>query len=51
MKEFSRYVQNIVQKNIDDMVSRRKSLVMGHFLDGTSPPVTPFRSVKGAAAS
>ena len=43
MREFSRYVQSIVQKNVDDMVTRRKSLVMGHFLDGTSPEIAPFR--------
>jgi len=51
MKEFSRYVQNIVQKNLDDMVSRRKSFVMGHFLDGTSPEILPFRSSRGAMAA
>jgi 1-acyl-sn-glycerol-3-phosphate acyltransferase len=42
MKEFSRYVQSIVQKNVNDMASRRKSFVMGHFLDGTSPEISPF---------
>jgi 1-acyl-sn-glycerol-3-phosphate acyltransferase len=50
MKEYSRYVQSIVQKNIDDMVSRRKSLVMGHFLDGTSPEIAPFARSRGAVA-
>jgi len=50
MKEFSRHVQNIVQKNIDDMVSRRKSVVMGHFLDGTSPEIPPFRRSRSAGA-
>jgi 1-acyl-sn-glycerol-3-phosphate acyltransferase len=50
MKEFSRYVQSIVQRNIDDMVSRRKSCVMGHFLDGTSPAITPFHRSRGASA-
>jgi 1-acyl-sn-glycerol-3-phosphate acyltransferase len=48
MKEFSRYVQDMVQKNVDDMVSRRKSLVMGHFLDGTSPEIPPFRRSRSA---
>lgn len=43
MVEFSRHVQSIVQKNIDDMVSKRKSFVMGRFLDGTSPGIPPFR--------
>ncbi len=51
MLEFSRYVQNIVQKNIDDMVSRRKSLVMGHILDGTSPHIAPFARSRGALAA
>ncbi|MFN0166942.1 MAG: 1-acyl-sn-glycerol-3-phosphate acyltransferase [Bryobacteraceae bacterium] len=51
MKEFSRYVQNIVQKNIDDMVSRRKSVVMGHFLDGTSPEIAPFPRSRSHARS
>lgn len=50
MKEFSRYVQNIVQKNVDDMASRRKSLVMGHFLDGTSPKIPPFHRSRSAKA-
>jgi hypothetical protein len=50
MKEFSRHVQNIVQKNIDDLVSRRKSVVMGHFLDGTSPEIPPFRRSRSAGA-
>jgi 1-acyl-sn-glycerol-3-phosphate acyltransferase len=51
MVEYSRHIQSIVQKNVDDMVSRRKSLVRGHFLDGTSPAIPPFRRSKGAAAS
>jgi 1-acyl-sn-glycerol-3-phosphate acyltransferase len=51
MKEFSRHVQNIVQKNIDDMVSRRKSIFMGHFLDGTSPAIAPFRRSGSAIAA
>jgi 1-acyl-sn-glycerol-3-phosphate acyltransferase len=43
MTEYSRYIQNIVQKNVDDMVSRRKSFISGKFLDGTSPEIAPFR--------
>lgn len=50
MKEFSRYIQSIVQKNVDDMVTRRRSLVMGHFLDGTSPEIAPFRGKTEAAS-
>jgi 1-acyl-sn-glycerol-3-phosphate acyltransferase len=51
MKEFSRYIQDIVQKNVDDMASRRKSVIMGHFLDGTSPAIGPFRRSERAAAA
>lgn len=50
MKEYSRYVQSIVQKNVDDMLARRKSFVWGHFLDGTSPEIAPFQRSRGAAA-
>jgi hypothetical protein len=32
------------------MVSRRKSLVMGHILDGTSPEIAPFTRSRGAVA-
>jgi len=51
MKEFSRYIQSIVQKNVDDMSLKRKSLVMGHFLDGTSPAIEPFRASERSAAA
>ena len=42
VREFSHYVQNIVQRNIDDMVKRRKSVFFGKVLDGTAPGVQPF---------
>jgi 1-acyl-sn-glycerol-3-phosphate acyltransferase len=51
MKEFSRYVQNIVQKNVDDMAARRKSVIRGHFLDGTSPSIAPFSRARVASGS
>ncbi len=43
MFEYSRHIQNIVQKNVDDMVARRKSMIRGRFLDGTSPAIPEFR--------
>ena len=42
VQDFSRYIQNIVQKNIDQMVSRRKHIFWGHLLDGTAPPRPHF---------
>ena len=46
MKEFSRYVQDIVQKNIDDMLPRRKSVLYGKVLNGTGPVAAPFHSTR-----
>ncbi len=43
VREFSRYVQDIMQKNIDQMVSRRKSVLWGHILDGSSPSIPSFK--------
>ena len=42
VREISRYVQDIVQKNIDHMVARRKHIFWGRVLDGTSPSIPPF---------
>ena len=42
VEDFSRHVQNIVQKNIDQMVNRRKHIFWGRVLDGTSPAVPRF---------
>jgi hypothetical protein len=51
MKSFSEYVQHIVQTNIDDMLPRRKSIFWGRkVLNGTAPPVTPFRKSLKAEA-
>ena len=43
VRDLSRHVQNIVQKNIDHMLARRKSVLWGHVLDGTSPEIPPFQ--------
>jgi 1-acyl-sn-glycerol-3-phosphate acyltransferase len=51
VRDLSRYVQDIVQKNIDHMLARRKSVLWGHVLDGTSPAIPPFpRAVSAAGA-
>jgi len=42
VEDFSRHVQNIVQKNIDQMVTRRKHIFWGRVLDGTAPVVPRF---------
>jgi 1-acyl-sn-glycerol-3-phosphate acyltransferase len=42
VQDFSRYIQDIVQKNIDQMVSRRKHIFWGRVLDGTAPPRPQF---------
>ena len=42
VREFSRYVQEILQRNIDEMVRRRKWVFWGRILDGTHPPRPEF---------
>ena len=42
VEDFSRHIQDIVQKNIDQMVSRRKHIFWGRVLDGTAPAVPRF---------
>jgi 1-acyl-sn-glycerol-3-phosphate acyltransferase len=37
MQEFSHYIQQVMQTNIDDMVVRRKRVFWGRILDGTAP--------------
>ena len=44
VRDFSRYIQNIVQRNIDDMLPRRKSIFWGKVLNGAAPPVPDFRA-------
>lgn len=43
VREFSRYIQGILQTNIDEMMSRRLHIFWGRFLDGRVPPRSPFR--------
>jgi len=43
MKNFSDYIQHIVQANLDDMLPRRKSIFRGReVLNGKPPAVEPF---------
>ena len=42
VRDFSRYIQDIVQRNIDDMLPKRKSFFWGKVLDGTAPPAPRF---------
>ena len=42
-RDLSRYVQNILQRNIDEMRARRKRIFWGRVLDGTAPEVPPFQ--------
>jgi 1-acyl-sn-glycerol-3-phosphate acyltransferase len=46
VRDFSRYIQDIMQRNIDDMRLKRKSWFWGHVLDGTHPPTHPFEAAK-----
>jgi len=50
VREFSQHVQHIIQCNIDDMVSRRRSIFFGKVLDGTAPPSPSFDVPMGRAA-
>lgn len=40
---FSRHIQDIVQRNIDDMLPKRKSIFWGRVLNGSAPPAPAFR--------
>jgi 1-acyl-sn-glycerol-3-phosphate acyltransferase len=42
VRELSRYVQHVMQQNIDDMVKRRRNVFFGKILDGTGPVSPPF---------
>ncbi len=44
VSDFSRYIQDIVQRNIDDMLPKRKSIFWGKVLNGAAPTVPPFES-------
>ncbi len=43
LREFSHYIQGIVQRNIDDMLPKRKSIFWGKVLNGTAPETPPFK--------
>jgi len=42
VKELSRYIQQLLQANIDDMRSRRKHIFWGKILNGTTPRLESF---------
>jgi 1-acyl-sn-glycerol-3-phosphate acyltransferase len=42
VREFSRHIQAIVQRNIDDMLPKRKSIFWGKVLNGAAPPAPRF---------
>jgi 1-acyl-sn-glycerol-3-phosphate acyltransferase len=42
VRDFSRYIQDIVQRNIDDMLPKRKSIFWGKVLNGQAPPTPAF---------
>ena len=51
MRSFSDHIQSIIQKNIDDMLPRRKSIFWGKkVLNGQPPRVEPFRRPMRAEA-
>jgi hypothetical protein len=42
VRDFSRYIQDIVQRNIDDMLPKRKSIFWGKVLNGVAPAAPGF---------
>ena len=51
MKSFSDHIQSIVQRNIDDMLTRRKSWFFGKkVLNGIPVPAKPFEPLARAAS-
>jgi 1-acyl-sn-glycerol-3-phosphate acyltransferase len=42
-KEFARHIQSMMQRNIDEMVRRRKHVFWGRILSGVAPEPEPFR--------
>lgn len=48
-KAFSRYIQNLLQINIDQMKARRKSWFSGRILDGTAPTPPPLPTLRAAS--
>jgi 1-acyl-sn-glycerol-3-phosphate acyltransferase len=43
VKEFTRHIQALMQRNIDEMVQRRKHVFWGRILSGVAPEQEPFR--------
>jgi 1-acyl-sn-glycerol-3-phosphate acyltransferase len=44
VRDLSRHIQNIVQRNIDDMLPKRKSIFWGKVLNGAAPSTPEFRT-------
>jgi len=42
VRDFSRHIQAIVQRNIDDMLPKRKSIFWGNVMNGAAPPTPAF---------
>lgn len=42
VRDYARHIQDIVQRNIDDMLPRRKSIFWGRVLNGSPAPVPEF---------
>ena len=49
MAEFSRYLQHIVQSNVDDMRARRRWIFWGRIFDGRAPERPAFTARQSAA--
>jgi 1-acyl-sn-glycerol-3-phosphate acyltransferase len=43
VRDFSRHIQDIIQRNIDEMLPRRRSIFWGKVLTGAAPQVPEFR--------
>jgi len=41
VRDYSRYVRDIIQRNVDDIRQKRKSIFWGRVLDGTAPAAPP----------
>jgi 1-acyl-sn-glycerol-3-phosphate acyltransferase len=50
VREMTRYVQHVMQQNIDDMIARRKNVFFGRILDGTGPVAPVFEPGGGRPA-
>ncbi|MBI2819296.1 MAG: 1-acyl-sn-glycerol-3-phosphate acyltransferase [Acidobacteria bacterium] len=51
VRDLSRHVQDLVQQNINHMLSRRKHIFWGKVLDGTAPAVPPFHPARHAVGA